>query len=158
MTPGAGQHLVDVHAHLRGELEQVSDLVEQVAAGRLSVGDARSAVNQMTMRQNDWTLGAYCASYCRVLTTHHTLEDQSVFPHLRRAEPSLAPALDKLEADHHVVHALLEALDRSLVGLLSGGEVDEVRVAVDRLRDLLVEHLDYEEEQLVGPLDRLGFY
>ncbi len=38
------------------------------------------------------------------------------------------------------------------------GELDAVREAVDRLRDLLVEHLDYEEEQLVGPLDRLGFY
>ena len=154
----AGQHLVDVHAHLRGELDQVRDLVDQVADGRLAVGEARSAVNQMSLRQNDWTLGAYCASYCRVLTTHHTIEDQSLFPHLRLAEPSLAPVLDRLEADHHAVHALLEALDRSLVGLLSGGDVDAVREAVDRLRGLLVEHLDYEEEQLVGPLDRLGFY
>jgi hypothetical protein len=158
VSTGTGQHLVDIHAHLRSELEQISDLVDQVALGRLSVGDARSAVNQMSLRQNDWTLGAYCASYCRVLTTHHTIEDQSVFPHLRRAEPSLAPVLDKLEADHHLVHGLLEALDRSLVGLLSGDDVDGVRDAVDRLRTLLVEHLDLEEEQLVGPLDRLGFY
>ncbi|MCW2757687.1 MAG: Luciferase-like monooxygenase, partial [Nocardioidaceae bacterium] len=68
MSAGAGQHLVEIHAHLRGELDQVRDLVEQVAAGRLSVGGARCAVNDMSLRQNDWTLGAYCASYCRVLT------------------------------------------------------------------------------------------
>ena len=39
----------------------------------------------MTMRQNDWALGAYCQSYCRLVTTHHTIEDQSMFPHLRAA-------------------------------------------------------------------------
>ena len=30
----AGQHLVDVHDHLRAELARVRDLVEQVAAAR----------------------------------------------------------------------------------------------------------------------------
>ena len=158
MSAGAGDHLVGIHAHLRGELARLGDLVDQVDAGRTSIGAARDAVNQMSLRQNDWTLGAYCASYCRVLTAHHTIEDQSVFPHLRAAEPALAPVLDRLEAEHHDVHGLLEALDRALVDLLSGGAVDAVRKAVDGLRDVLVAHLDYEEEQLVGPLDRLGFY
>ena len=32
-------------------------------------------INTMTMRQNNWTLGAYCESYCRIVTGHHTLED-----------------------------------------------------------------------------------
>lgn len=158
MTAGAGQHLVEIHAHLRGELEQVRDLVEQVAAGRISVGSARSAVNDMSLRQNDWTLGAYCASYCRVLTAHHSIEDASVFPHLRAAEPALAPVLDKLSADHHVVHALLEELDRALVGMLGGGDLDGVRDKAERLQEVLVAHLDYEEEQLVAPLDRLGYF
>ena len=43
----------------------------------------------MTMRQNDWTLGAYCASYCRVVTGHHSLEDAEVFPHLGARTPAL---------------------------------------------------------------------
>ncbi len=33
----------------------------------------------MTMRQNNWTLGADCESYYRVVATHHTIEDQSIF-------------------------------------------------------------------------------
>ena len=54
-----GQHLIDVHDHLRGELDQVYDLIDQVAAGTLDAGAARSAINEMTMRQNNWTLGTY---------------------------------------------------------------------------------------------------
>ena len=48
-----GQHLVDIHDHLRAELAQVQDLVEQVAAGSMGVGAARSHINTMTMRQNN---------------------------------------------------------------------------------------------------------
>src|SRR5699024_5117984 len=50
----AGQHLVDIHDQLRQELSQVRDLVEQVAAGSTSAGAARSQINAMTMRQNNW--------------------------------------------------------------------------------------------------------
>ena len=87
----AGQHLIDVHDHLRTELQQLFDLIEQVAAGTLEAGRARSLINTMTLRQNDWTLGAYCQSYCRLVTTHHSLEDSSLFPHLRTADAALAP-------------------------------------------------------------------
>jgi hypothetical protein len=34
----------------------------------------------MTIRQNNWTLGTFCETYCRTVTNHHTLEDRSVFP------------------------------------------------------------------------------
>src|SRR6185312_6602451 len=51
-----GQHLVQVHDGLRGELAQIHDLIEQVAAGEIDAGAARSQINTMTMRQNRWTL------------------------------------------------------------------------------------------------------
>ena len=97
----AGQHLIDVHDALRAELAQLRDLVEQVAAG----DDRRrppcaSYINRMTIRQNNWTLGAYCEPYCRVGHRHHTLEDRSVFPHLRRTDAALAPVIDRLEEEH----------------------------------------------------------
>ena len=92
------------------------DLVDQVAPRHLDAGGARSAINPMTMRQNDWTLGAYCESYCRIVTGHHTLEDAAIFPHLRR-EPELAPVLDRLAEEHVVIHGVLEGVDRALVDL-----------------------------------------
>ncbi len=162
--PEHAQHLVDIHDHLRGELAQVRDVLDQVRRGHLTVGAARSVVNTMTMRQNNWTLGAYCESYCRVVTSHHTLEDASVFQHLRRSEPGLAPVLDRLSEEHDVIHDVLEQFDRALVRLVTedgtgrGGEdvLDGVQQGLDLLTDTLLSHLAYEERELIGPLSRHG--
>ncbi|WNB85264.1 LLM class flavin-dependent oxidoreductase [Cellulomonas sp. ATA003] len=154
-----GQHLVDVHDHLRAELARVRDLVDQVEAGSMDVGVARSHINTMTMRQNSWVLGTYCESYCRVVTTHHTLEDRSMFPHLRRSDERLAPVIDRLEQEHHVIHDVLEGVDRALVRLVSGPDgMPGLRAAVDLLTDTLLSHLAYEERELVEPLARLGMH
>jgi hemerythrin-like domain-containing protein len=151
----SGQHLVDVHNHLREELAQVRDLVEQVAAGALDLGRARSMINTMAMRQNNWTLGTYCESYCRVVTTHHTIEDVSLFPRLRAADPRLVPVVDRLEAEHHVIAEVLERVDAALVAMVSDPDgIAAVRGAVDLLTDTLLSHLSYEERELVEPLSR----
>jgi len=156
---GMGHHLVDVHDHLRAELAQVFDVIGQVEAGTLDAGRARGVINEMTMRQNDWTMGAYCQSYCRLVATHHTIESSSMFPHLRASDPSLGPVLDRLDEEHHTIHGLLEDVDRALVAVVSGTDaLPALRAAVDRLAVSLTEHLSYEEEQLIGPLDRYGFY
>ncbi|MEV7965676.1 LLM class flavin-dependent oxidoreductase [Sphaerisporangium sp. NPDC088356] len=154
----AGGHLIEVHDHLRQELHTVRRLVEQVAAGTMDPGTARSQINEMTMRQNNWTLGVYCQQYCRVVTTHHTLEDISVFPHLRHAMPELAPVVDRLEQEHHVIHDVLEGVDQALVALVTEPDgLKSLRAAVDLLTDSLLSHLSYEERELVEPLARLGF-
>ncbi|GAA1179218.1 hypothetical protein GCM10009584_21230 [Ornithinimicrobium humiphilum] len=161
----APQHLVDIHDHLRGELARVRDIVDQVRAGHLEVGQARSVINTMAMRQNTWTLGAFCQSYCRIVTGHHTLEDRSVFPHLRRAEPTVGPVLDRLHEEHEVIADVLDQLDRALVALADEegyGEhgrraLDELGRSVDLLTDTLLSHLAYEERELGGPLARHGF-
>ncbi|TQM57278.1 LLM class flavin-dependent oxidoreductase [Humibacillus xanthopallidus] len=161
----APQHLIDVHDHLRGELAQVRDVIDQVRRGLLSVGQARSVINTMTMRQNSWTLGAYCESYCRIVTGHHTLEDRSIFPHLRRRQPSLTHVIDRLEQEHHVIADVLEQVDEALVGMVgsdgygtAGREaLDELQRAVDLLTDTLLSHLAYEERELVHPLAQHGF-
>jgi len=152
------RHLVEIHEHLRSELSQIRDLIGQVRdAG--SAARVRSAINQMTLRQNSWTLGAYCASYCRIVTGHHTLEDQAVFPHLRAAEPGLAPVLDRLADEHKTIHHVLEDVDAALVEHLRSAEgFAGLQEAADILTDVLLSHLAYEEAQLVEPLARHGFY
>jgi hemerythrin-like domain-containing protein len=148
-----------VHDGLRSELTRLRDIVEQVVAGEEQAHRARNAINELTMRQNNWTLGAYCAQYCRFVTGHHGLEDRSVFPHLRRSDPTLTPVLDRLESEHLVIHEVLEQLDEALVGLVSGASgTAELQRVVDRLSQTLLEHLAYEEDELVPALDRHGFY
>ena len=162
----APQHLVDIHDGLRSELAQLREILEQVRSGHATVGQARSVLNTMSMRQNNWTLGAYCESYCRIVTGHHTLEDRSIFPHLRSSEPELAGVIDQLETEHHEIHGLVDGLDRALVALVGsdgtgspGREaLDGVQRALDVLTDGLLSHLAYEERELIGPLARHGFY
>jgi hypothetical protein len=154
-----GAHLIEVHDMLRAELAQVRDLIDQVRTGALGIGAARSAISQMTMRQNNWTLGAYCASYCRVVTQHHSMEDKAVFPHLARQDADLAPVIQRLADEHVVIHEVLDGVDRALVALAADpAALDGVQQAADLLTDTLLSHLSYEEVELVEPLARLGFY
>jgi alkanesulfonate monooxygenase SsuD/methylene tetrahydromethanopterin reductase-like flavin-dependent oxidoreductase (luciferase family) len=153
----SGQHLIDVHDGLRSELTQIHELIDQVAAGAMDVGTARSHINTMTMRQNKWTLGTYCETYCRIVTTHHTLEDRSLFPHLRDADSRLAPVIDRLEQEHAAIHDVLEGVDRALVAFVATPDgMADLRAAVDLLSDTLLSHLAYEERELVEPIARLG--
>jgi hemerythrin-like domain-containing protein len=145
-----------VHEHLRRELAQIREAAAEVAAGRMEPAQARSLIYEMTMRQNYWTLGAFCAQYCRVVSIHHTIEDQHMVPGLGAAEPSLGPVLERLHAEHEVIAAQLDRFDQALVGMMSDPEqVRDVRRVADDLGDMLLSHLAYEEDELLGPLGRL---
>ena len=152
------RELVAVHNHLRDELSQLRDMIGQVAAGNLDPGTARSEIAKLTMRQNQWTVGAYCESYCRLVGMHHTLEDQSLFPGLRSLDQGLSPVVDRLHAEHLVIAGVLERVDTALVTLVThpSAGMAQLRSAVDLLTDTLLSHLSYEEGELVEPLGRLG--
>ncbi|MFG1861810.1 LLM class flavin-dependent oxidoreductase [Microbispora bryophytorum] len=151
-----GRRLVLIHDHLRQELAQIRDALEQVAAGRSDAAALRSMINELTLRQNYWTLGTFCASYCRLLTTHHTIEDEHMFPMLTAAQESLAPVVARLEQEHEVIAGVLTELDAALVAMIEDPDrLDGVREQVDLLSDVLLSHLRYEEEELVEPIARL---
>jgi len=154
-----GRHLAEVHDHLRHELDQILDLLEQVKQGSMTAGAARAELNKMTLRQNNWTLGAYCAAYCSMITAHHGLEDRAVFPHLREADPGLVPVIDRLEHEHVIIHEVAEGVDKALVGLVAKpDEFSELQGAIDALTVTLRSHLAYEEQQITEPLSRFGFF
>ncbi|MQA87611.1 MAG: LLM class flavin-dependent oxidoreductase [Streptosporangiales bacterium] len=151
------QALVQIHDHLRGELAQLRDTVQAVAEGSANPGAARSLINRMTMRQNYWTLGAFCAAYCRVLSIHHAIEDEHMFVSLRRADEGLSPVLERLGQEHEVIAELLSDLDAALVAMVEDpGGLDAVRRAVDELSEVLLSHLAYEEDELLEPIGRYG--
>lgn len=150
------QLLLQVHQHLREELEQLRAAVEQVGQGVSTAAAARGLLNRLALRQNLWTLGSFCAAYCRVVATHHTIEDQRMLPGIRAHDPSLGGVVDRLEHEHEVIAEVLVALDAALVAMVEhdGGFAD-VQEQVDRLADLLLAHLAYEEEQLLPAIGRL---
>lgn len=153
-----GQHLVDVHDMLRRELSELREIVAQVRDGALDAGDARSALNEMAMRQNDWTLGAFCSRYCHAVARHHGLEDDAIFPHLASSDERLQPVIGRLTEEHLVIHDAIEEVDRALVQHINHHDFERMQSAIDLLTDALLSHLSYEEHELVEPLARLGFY
>ncbi|RDI33113.1 hemerythrin domain-containing protein [Lentzea flaviverrucosa] len=154
-----GRQLVGVHDHLREELAKVRSIIEQAVNGTIGVGEARSEINTMTMRQNNWTMGAYCESYCRLVTLHHTLEDTSLYPQLREGDARLGPVLDRLTEEHHVIHEVLERLDAALVATVAEPrKIVQVQEAVDLLTDTLLSHLSYEEHELLEPMARIPYH
>jgi iron-sulfur cluster repair protein YtfE (RIC family) len=113
----------------------------------------------MALRQNDWTLGAFCARYCGALVQHHGMEDDSIFPHLARGDASLPPDIQRLNDEHLIIHDSIQDVDRALVQHISHpADFDGIQAAMDFLTDSLLSHLSYEEGELVEPLARLGFY
>jgi len=150
------QTLLAVHEHLREELDQLRDIMRQVAAGRAGADRARSHLHQMTMRQNYWTFGAFCAAYCRVVTVHHAIEDAHLFRDLRRGDPSLGAVLDRLSNQHETIAGLITEVDAALVAMIEDeSRLEDADRAVDRLADALLPHLQVEEDQLLDPIARL---
>lgn len=150
------QHLAAVHDQYRDELARVQEVVDQVSGGAAAADELRSLVDRMTLRQNLWTMGTFCASYCRLVTVHHTIEDTAMFPELARGDPSLAAVVQRLEAEHEVIAGLLADLDAALTDLIADpAALPGVRDQVDLLAAALLSHFAYEEEELTEPIGRL---
>jgi hemerythrin-like domain-containing protein len=153
----AGKHLVLAHDLLRRALAELHEQLTRVEAGVGNAAAVRSQLAAMTPGRHGGALSAYCESYCRVLTLHHTREDAVIFPHLRRAEPALAAALDRLGREHLAVHGLIDRLDAALTAFLTGaGAITAVRAAFELLAESVHAHFGYEEGVLAGPLARHG--
>lgn len=151
------RNLVAAHDRLRSDLGQLGEVVREVLAETRDPGEAREEIQKLSLRQNIWTLGAFCASYCRVTTLHHTREDEDLFPYLRRSDPRLTSVLDRLTEEHHAIQGLIERIDRELVAFAGGqSSPDGLRAAMDLLTDTLLSHLSYEESELIEPMARLG--
>jgi iron-sulfur cluster repair protein YtfE (RIC family) len=127
--------------------------------GTADIADARGTLHALAVRVNDWALGGICQTQCYSLTEHHGIEDNGIFPHLRRSDPGLAPVLDRLDAEHHAIHDLLKAIDSALVHLVRRpGEHTAITELLALLRDTILSHFAYEEQELLPPLSRFGFY
>ena len=149
--------LLGVHEHLREELRRLQGVIGEVAEGRARAETAREYLDAMTMRQNYWTVGAFCASYCRVVAIHHAIEDSRMFPDLRDGDASLGPAIDRLAEQHEAIAGLLEHVDEALVATMADERrLDEAKAAVDQLGEALLDHLAEEEEALLEPIGRLA--
>jgi len=93
------------------------------------------------------------------LDLHHRIEEFHIFPAFARAEPGLAQGFALLEADHDVIHRLVDALTDAAAGLAKAGDdtasintaVAPTQRTLIALTSALTAHLD-DEEDLIVPI------
>ena len=147
--PHAGAHLRAIHDHYRHGLAVVADVVDQVVAGKASLGDARAALHETGLSASYQRLGSFCGQLCHAVTQHHMIEDVVLYPQLRAADRDLTETIDRLDLEHRVIHDVLERLDRTLVEFARDPEhLETLATHVRHLRSMLESHFTYEEDAI----------
>jgi hypothetical protein len=152
--------LLWVHAAIRRDLEVVERLAADVGNG-LPGEAVETTLAELKTAGPLWQLSVNCLRYCSFVHAHHGAEDVLLFPALRAANPSIGPAVDRLEADHARVSDLLDVVEAA-ARELTATDGDVRRRVIDGLEELhlhLLEHLEYEERnagQTIRRLDHLA--
>jgi hypothetical protein len=140
---------------VRADLAAVRRMADDVLAGR-PAPEITAGVEALATNGPLWSLRMNCLYYCRFVHAHHNGESHLLFPAVRATDPTMAAAVDRLEADHVAVAGLLHEIETA-TGELAGEDTPAARQrvvdALTTLADRLLVHLDYEEEQL-GPVLR----
>jgi hypothetical protein len=153
-----GEHLKAVHDHLRDNMKSIRSLIDRAAAGLASEGDVASETASLTMVANFRRFGNLCGQHCQIVNAHHSIEDAHLFPVLAGISEGYRKVAERLEAEHVVVHGLLEGQINTLNALAREPNAEHfahARTVFEALERVLASHLGYEEDQ-IG--DALGYY
>jgi|SRR6478672_5381531 len=141
---GLASHWQDIHRAMVHNLGVVERSLQTLAEDGLGDAERMRLAGQ---------IGAAARQSVDHLHGHHRLEDQTMFPQLLRAAPSLARPLNLLEADHIVLNALLGPFEHALAHLppadASAAAWDAVARAGERVARVARRHIEDEEEIVI---------
>ena len=153
-----GRRLALFHEmHLR-ELSKVRRAMAGVFAGEGTAEDLLVTISTMQMFGNMRQFGNLCGAACEMLTGHHMIEDEYVFPALRGKTAGLNKVVERLMAEHLVIHDLLarlEAAARALITEPGAATAKGLRAEFNQLEAFVMSHFGYEQTELE---EALGFY
>ncbi len=146
-----GRRLKWFHDHHRAQLAEVARALEALDAAALS-----EQVNKLDMSANYRMFGNLCGQECQMLTGHHTIEDQHMFPLLHEeGSDGVKKVVERLMAEHLVVHELIEELEQRAWAYLQNPSAEAFEAAKKTFRDLdtcVRSHFGYEETELEDAL------
>jgi len=154
----AGRHLAQIHNHFRDHMALLRRLLDRVEKGEATPEALREQTEAMPMLSNYRRFGTLCGQHCRIIEMHHSIEDQALFPRLRSKNEGLKRVVDRLIAEHEVVHALLLRLVEASGALVRDPVPDNftaARALYETFESVLLSHLGYEEDE-IG--DAIGYY
>jgi hypothetical protein len=146
-----GRRLAMIHALHLQQMADVRAVMEQVEAGAQAGEDLGEAVNALQMSANYRVFGNLCGQECQMLTFHHTAEDRHVFPTLMQGDDGLRKVVERLAAEHEIIHRLLEHLEERAMAIISdpGGEnFVRLKEIFELLEKVVKSHFGYEQAEL----------
>jgi len=146
-----GQRLALIHAMYLRQLSQIRRVMEQVEASKTETEDLTAAISSMPMAENYRAFGNLCGQQCQLLTFHHTAEDQLVFPALMQGSEGLQKVVERLAAEHEIIHQLLDRLEAASAAIATEPSTDrfaQLKDVFDRLDRVVRSHFGYEEVEL----------
>lgn len=153
-----GEHLREVHDHLRGNLNSIKVLIQRASAGSLNRAEISAEAAKLAMVANLRRFATMCGQYCTLVNAHHSAEDYMMLPGIAAISDGYRQVADRLRAEHVVVHELLERQIAALEALAAQPTDENFAAATEifaALERVLLSHLGYEEDQ-VG--DALGYF
>jgi hypothetical protein len=93
--------------------------------------------------------GEWDTSYRQALHGHHMMEDANIFPDIKRRRPDLAPAIETLTEQHHMIDPMLEKGDAAFADL---AHPEHAEAVLHELKTLLDRHLTFEEANITSAL------
>jgi hemerythrin-like domain-containing protein len=149
-----GQRLSLYHNHHREQLRQVQHAIAQIDEALLA------KISQLDMRHNFRVFGNMCGQECQMLTFHHQAEDTQLFPILQeQGSDGLRKVVDRLAAEHLVIHDLLDELEQGVIAAMERPGEDayaSLRATFETLNTCVRSHFGYEEtelEEALGVID-----
>lgn len=153
-----GQRLAAFHQMHLAEMARVHRAMEQVFAGNGSAEELLTTISSMQMVSNMRQFGNLCGATCQMLTGHHSIEDQWIFPALMGHSEGLNKVVMRLQSEHLVIHNLLENLEHAARGLINGpssANAKHLRSTFAALEGFIKSHFGYEQNELE---ESLGYY
>lgn len=148
--------MLPFHEHFRHTTSRISALLTTLSPSFPSKNKLETLDNLLSI----------CASLCRSLEAHHSIEERLIFPILAKKLPQFAHSSQHTK-EHQQMHHALQDLQKYIaqvstnlrsVKLRNGRELDEVFdhakmvKLVDELKRVLLPHLKAEEASLRAPV------
>lgn len=126
-----------VHEAMRRDLRRAREALERTPP-------PSDGQRQAIARHLEWMM--------RFLHSHHSGEDAGLFPQVRERNPAAAELLDEMHADHEAVAPAVSEVTAAAAHYEqghTGGERNALLRALENLGELLLPHLQREENELL---------
>ena len=146
-----GQRLAWFHNYHRAQLDDVAK-----ALASLDAAEVADTVSNLQMAVSYRRFGNLCGQECEMLSAHHGIEDAYVFPVLHQeGGDALKKVVERLMAEHLVVHELIEELETKAGILVTAPSAEAFASAGRTFEELQIcvrSHFGYEETELEDDL------